>query len=149
MGIIHSKNYSIRKKAFKQIFIQRIWKLYIQRIWKLFIQKNYSFLAQWRWSCSSSSSGLGKHISMSCHPCPDGLGHFLEKNFPSSKWPLLLCWISIRPWWTLELLTELKKLDKYYSTPSQAAITSITRQLATMYRTIAIQRVASPLNHSN
>ena len=35
MGIIHSKNYSIRKKLFKKIFIQKIW--------KLFIQKNYSF----------------------------------------------------------------------------------------------------------
>ena len=28
-----------------------------------------------------------------------------KKNL--EKWPLLLCWISIRPWWTLELLTEL------------------------------------------
>ena len=35
MGIIHSKNYSIRKKLFNKIFIQKIW--------KLFIQKNYSF----------------------------------------------------------------------------------------------------------
>ena len=35
MGIIHSKNYSIRKKLFKKIFIQKIW--------ELFIQKNYSF----------------------------------------------------------------------------------------------------------
>ena len=35
MGIIHSKNNSIRKKLFKKIFIQKIW--------KLFIQKNYSF----------------------------------------------------------------------------------------------------------
>ena len=35
MGIIHSKNYSIRKKLFKKILIQKIW--------KLFIQKNYSF----------------------------------------------------------------------------------------------------------
>ena len=35
MGIIHSKNYSIRKILFKKIFIQKVW--------KLFIQKNYSF----------------------------------------------------------------------------------------------------------
>ena len=35
MGIIHSKNYSIRKK-----FIQ---KKFIQKIWKLFILKNHSF----------------------------------------------------------------------------------------------------------
>ena len=35
MGIIHSKNYSIRKKLFNKIFIQKIW--------KLFIQNNYSF----------------------------------------------------------------------------------------------------------
>ena len=35
MGIIHSKNYSITKKLFNKIFIQKIW--------KLFIQKNYSF----------------------------------------------------------------------------------------------------------
>ena len=35
MGIIHSENYSIRKKLFNKIFIQKIW--------KLFIQKNYSF----------------------------------------------------------------------------------------------------------
>ena len=35
MGIIHSKNYSVRKKLFKKIFIQKNW--------KLFIQKNYSF----------------------------------------------------------------------------------------------------------
>ena len=35
MGIVHSKNYSIRKKLFKRIFIPKIW--------KLFIQKDYSF----------------------------------------------------------------------------------------------------------
>ena len=35
MGIIYSKNYSIRKELFNKIFIQNIW--------KLFIQKNYSF----------------------------------------------------------------------------------------------------------
>ena len=35
MGIVHSKNYSITKKLFNKIFIQKIW--------KLFIQKNYSF----------------------------------------------------------------------------------------------------------
>ena len=35
MGIIHSKNYSITKKLFNKIFIQKIW--------KLFIQNNYSF----------------------------------------------------------------------------------------------------------
>ena len=35
MGIIHSTNYSITKKLFNKIFIQKIW--------KLFIQKNYSF----------------------------------------------------------------------------------------------------------
>ena len=35
MGIIHSKNYSIRKKLFKKKFIQKIW--------KLFIPKNHSF----------------------------------------------------------------------------------------------------------
>ena len=35
MGIIHSTNYSITKKLFNKIFIQKIW--------KLFIQNNYSF----------------------------------------------------------------------------------------------------------
>ena len=32
MGIIYSKNYSIRKELFNKIFIQNIWKLFIQKI---------------------------------------------------------------------------------------------------------------------
>ena len=46
MGIIYSKNYSIRKELFNKIFIQNIWKLFIQKIIhffeKLIIAQGYS-----------------------------------------------------------------------------------------------------------
>ena len=50
MGIIHSKNYSISKKLFNKIFIQKIWKLFIQKIIhffeKLIIVQGYFVLSE-------------------------------------------------------------------------------------------------------
>ena len=43
MEIIHSKTYSIRKKLFKQIFIQKKLQLFIQKIIHLEKNGNYSF----------------------------------------------------------------------------------------------------------
>ena len=67
MEIIHSKNYSIRKKLFKKIFIQKIL--------KLFIQKNYSFF----WKNDYRPGLKTSHLSLTWllmlfgnHPNPSG-----------------------------------------------------------------------------
>ena len=41
MGILHSKNYSITKKLFNKIFIQKIWKLFIQKKYSSFWKIDY------------------------------------------------------------------------------------------------------------
>ena len=68
MGIVHSKNYSITKKLFNKIFIQKIW--------KLFIQKNYSFF--WK---IDYRPGLGNGGGHEDAGRVDGRGDAIMKNW--------------------------------------------------------------------
>ena len=76
MGIIHSKNYSIRNKLFKKIFIKKIW--------KLFIQKNYSFFWKIDYRPGLSTNDLTPSTLIT--------NQTISKNFSSiSFWHFTLC----------------------------------------------------------